>query len=192
MNYIELINDFWRLHTEEQFSPVEGMMYLHLLDVSNRLGWKNPFKQANARIASVLGVTEKTIVTARRHLEEAGLIHYQHGQGRRYVSTYTLLKASKNGAEIGAEIVEKKDPFYEVPPIKGINKDSDKVEKNDHYLGGNTTDNIKHKQEETKEKEYTYPLQDMSEDKSSDASFSSCEKLKVFTIQKSEHYEKRI
>lgn len=38
----------------------------------------------------------------------------------------------------------------------------------------------------------SYPLQDMSEDKSSDASFFSCEKLKVFTIQKSEHYEKRV
>jgi biotin operon repressor len=190
MNYIELINDFWRLHTEEQFSPVEGMMYLHLLDVSNRLGWKNPFKQANARIASVLGVTEKTIVTARRHLEEAGLIHYQHGQGRRYVSTYTLLKASKIGAVKDTEIVEIKDPFYEIPQNKGINKDPDKVEIKDPYLGGNTTANIKHKQEETKE--YTYPLQDMPEDKSSVDSFSSCENLKVFTIQKTEHYEKRV
>ena len=86
--------------------------------------------------------------------------------------------------------MEIKDPFYEVPQNKGINKGPDKVEIKTPYLGGNTTVNIKHKQEETKE--YTYPLQDMPEDKSSVDSFSSSDKLKVFTIQKTGYYEKRI
>ncbi|MBV5348821.1 hypothetical protein JZU61_04210 [bacterium] len=123
MNYIELINDFWKHHAEEQFSPVEGMMYFHLLDVSNRLGWKNPFKQANQRIASVLGVTEKTIQAARKHLESSGLIQYKHGDGRRYVSTYTLLSLeisdSLKGEETLPEKVEKNDPLI---PEKGTRK----------------------------------------------------------------------
>lgn len=154
MNYIELINDFWQLHAEEQFSPVEGMMYFHLLDVSNRLGWKNPFKQSNQRIASVLGVTEKTIQTARKHLEEALLIQYKHGDGRKYVSTYTLLRITESDQENtsekveknnplfnvkGAGKVEKKDPLIDKEIDKNEKKGSQKVEKKDGF----TTDNIK-------------------------------------------------
>ena len=90
MNYIELINHFWNAHREYCFSPVEIALYFYLLDVSNGLGWKNPFNHTNTFITGVLGISEKTLITARRNLEEAGLIGFEGGNGRRYSSTYYI------------------------------------------------------------------------------------------------------
>lgn len=82
MNYIELINNFWRLHEEHPFGTVAGMMYFHLLDVSNKQNWRNPFKRQNTRICGDLGITNPTLIKARNELKQRGLIEfYTKGKG---------------------------------------------------------------------------------------------------------------
>ena len=90
MNYIELINNFWRLHRGYSFSPIEIALYFYLVDVCNGLGWKNPFNQTNTYIVGTLGISEKALYSARKSLEEAGLIEFESGNGRRYKSAYFL------------------------------------------------------------------------------------------------------
>ena len=90
MNYIELINNFWRLHRGYSFSPIEIALYFYLVDVCNGLGWKNPFNQTNTYIVGTLGISEKALYNARKSLEEAGLIEFESGNGRRYKSAYFL------------------------------------------------------------------------------------------------------
>ena len=90
MNYIELINNFWRLHRGYSFSPIEIALYFYLVDICNGLGWKNPFNQTNTYIVGTLGISEKALYNARKSLEEAGLIEFASGNGRRYKSAYFL------------------------------------------------------------------------------------------------------
>ena len=130
MNYIELINNFWKAHREYSFSPVEIALYFYLLDVSNGLGWKNPFNQANTFIVGVLGISEKTLYNARKTLQEAGLIEFESGNGRRYKSSY-FLKGS-NCYNLSGTLSEEELP-------KGLHKGSNK----NNLSGGNSPVNNK-------------------------------------------------
>ena len=117
MNYIELINNFWKVHKEYNFSPIEIALYFYLLDVSNGLGWKNPFNQANTFIVGILGISEKTLYNARKTLEEAGLIEFESGNGRRYKSSYFLK---------GCNSYNLSGTLSEEDSIKGLPKGSNK------------------------------------------------------------------
>lgn len=101
MNYIELINNFWRIHQERCFSPIEVALYFYLLNVSNGLGWKNPFNHSNTFITGYLGISEKTLIGARKNLELAGVIEFTSGNGRRYSSSY-LIKGCNNSTLPGS------------------------------------------------------------------------------------------
>jgi len=70
MNYIELINNFWRKHEEHPFGTVAGLLYFHLLDVSNKQNWRNPFKRQNTRVCGDLGITNPTLIKARNKLKQ--------------------------------------------------------------------------------------------------------------------------
>lgn len=98
MNYIELINDFWLCHIERRFSTTEIALYFYLLSVSNRLGWKNPFNQSNTQIMGELGISDKTLINARKVLQEAGLIEFVSGAYRRNTTMYNIIKGRKNSA----------------------------------------------------------------------------------------------
>lgn len=76
MNYIELINNFWRKHEEHPIGTVAGLLYFHLLDVSNKQSWRNPFKRQNTRICGDLGITNPTLIKARNELKQRGLVDF--------------------------------------------------------------------------------------------------------------------
>ena len=76
MNYIELINHFWRKHDEHPFGTVAGLLYFHLLDVSNKQNWRNPFKRQNTRVCGDLGITNPTLIKARNELKQRGMIDF--------------------------------------------------------------------------------------------------------------------
>ena len=97
MNYIELINSFWRLDEETHFSDREIALYFHLLNTCNRLSWKNPFGQSNAMMVARFGWGKSAFDSAKKKLKDVGLIDFRPGDGRGNVYTYWIcgIKVSK-------------------------------------------------------------------------------------------------
>ncbi len=83
MNYIELINKFWTINLEATFSHAEVHLYFKLLEINNRLGWKNEFKCPNTRLEGETGMRTKTLINARQRLIDFGLITYKKGSTRK-------------------------------------------------------------------------------------------------------------
>lgn len=80
MNYIELINNFWKVDIEYSFTGNETKLYMYLLHTSNSLGWKNPFRLSYRQIASNANLAVNTIRTARNRLKQADLIDFSDGK----------------------------------------------------------------------------------------------------------------
>lgn len=80
MNYIELVNQFWRSDIEHSFTGNESKLYFFLLHISNTLNWKNPFRLSYRQIELGSGLTVNTIKTARNRLKQAGLINFTPGR----------------------------------------------------------------------------------------------------------------
>ncbi len=103
MNYIEQIRGFWRSHEEHSFSTTEVALYFYLLEVCNSCSWKNPFKRNNAKIEADLGISFKTLSTARNKLQQHGLIVLKTRNGYANVD-YTLGKFPKVRDEVRDEV----------------------------------------------------------------------------------------
>jgi len=93
--YTAMMRHFWQCQREHSFQPSEIAVYVHLVDTCFMLEWKNPFKHANGYLCGVLGISEKTLISARNRLQQAGLVGFQSGKHRRDLSTYTLLYLEK-------------------------------------------------------------------------------------------------
>jgi hypothetical protein len=91
MNYIELINQFWRMRRSKIITSVEADLYYYLMNVCNELNWENPFEHPNKLICATIGVTEKTMIAARNRLKQKGLIDFQPGKRKSKSPVYTLL-----------------------------------------------------------------------------------------------------
>ena len=79
MNYIELVNQFWRLDMEHNFPCTSTRLYFGLLNLSNKLGWKNPFGATNQQLAALVQCDEKTLIRCRKVLVKTGLISVKRG-----------------------------------------------------------------------------------------------------------------
>lgn len=91
LNYIEQINAFWEQAERGSSLPVSArLLYFALLHLSNRRGWQNPLFVGNPIICHLTGMTEKTVIQARRALVAAGLIQYTPGDGRGNATGYTI------------------------------------------------------------------------------------------------------
>lgn len=96
MTYLDLINQFWKLNKEYVFSANETQLYFKLLDTCNSLNWKNPFTHSNGFICGELGISEKTLRTARQQLVNYGLIEFKSVTMKKQMIVYTI-KTSPNG-----------------------------------------------------------------------------------------------
>jgi hypothetical protein len=90
MNYIEMINQYWQLREQGILTGAEGDLYMYLLHVSNKLGWKNPFNQSNALICAILNTSEPTLIRHRNTLKQAGLIEFESGKAVKKNTQYYL------------------------------------------------------------------------------------------------------
>jgi len=113
MNYIELINHFWKTRRKTRMTSVEADLYYFLMQESNIRGWENPFECHNGLIASTIGVTEKTMIGARRRLQQKGLIRFKPGQRKKKSPVYTLLPCNQE-----VQGTENKQPKPETKPSK--------------------------------------------------------------------------
>lgn len=123
MNYIDLINHFWRLDDGAQFTGWETKLYFYLLKTANGLGWVNEFWHSDGRTSANVGMSINTLKTSRNRLKQAGLINFisggkGHGNKTRYqiLPPEVWLKA-KAGAE-GQKTVLPKTYIPEMPLYK--------------------------------------------------------------------------
>lgn len=99
MNYIKLLNDFWRMRESQILKSQEADLYLYLLHRCNRGGWVNPFDLSTKEIERDLLMTRPTIVRSRATLQGCGLIKFREGKTRGKSPQYLLKKASKKQSE---------------------------------------------------------------------------------------------
>jgi hypothetical protein len=93
VSYISRINDFWKLHLEQPFEASDIMVYFYLLNISNSLGWKNPFGNADRHLAGNLKCGVNTLRRSKERLADRKLIKFDQG-GFKGQTLYTLLSVS--------------------------------------------------------------------------------------------------
>ena len=79
MNYINIIEGFWRMNAYDRFSSSEIILYLYLVHICNQNYWKMPIACKTATLQSELGLNKSTIIRARAKLRERGLIDFTEG-----------------------------------------------------------------------------------------------------------------
>ncbi|MGM9747069.1 MAG: hypothetical protein ACI30H_08935, partial [Paludibacteraceae bacterium] len=102
MNYIQLINNFWTSNELNSFRTTEISLYFYLLDVCNRLSWKESFKRNNRKIQVDLSISFNTLKDARNRLKQAGLINFETRSGDG-TTIYTLSNFDKVADEVSAK-----------------------------------------------------------------------------------------
>lgn len=91
MTYIELINNFWELDEDWQFTCCETRLYFYLLKTANRLGWVDSWTRSDTKVSSDVGVSVNSMKTARNRLVQAGLIEFKPGgNGQRDKTRYGI------------------------------------------------------------------------------------------------------
>jgi len=92
MNYIELINNFWRKDEFWQFTGTDTRLYFLLLKIANTVGWEDTIEQTDSKMSALVGVSSNTFKTAQKRLVKAGLISVELG-GKSYgnKSRYQIL-----------------------------------------------------------------------------------------------------
>jgi hypothetical protein len=94
VNYIELINNYWDIQSENDFSAQTGYLYFAVLDTFNRKKWKNPLKISNSYLVNKAKISEKTLIAARNRLQQFGFLEFESGKTNRTLTTYYLLNFS--------------------------------------------------------------------------------------------------
>lgn len=79
MNYIELINHFWKIDDGVQFTGWETKLYFYLVKTANGLGWVNEFWHADGKTAVNVGMSLNTMKTSRNRLKQFELIDFKEG-----------------------------------------------------------------------------------------------------------------
>ncbi|WP_135434148.1 hypothetical protein [Hymenobacter fodinae] len=136
MNYIILMNAFWKQDKQQPFTAAATRLYFYLLQHCNSISWTNPFQLADAYLCLGVGMNKGTLRTARESLVEADLIRYTPGgkTGRGDCAVYAIgadvlpLKVTKFNPlpdDKGPLMVAKIDPIPDpLPEEKGTEKGS--------------------------------------------------------------------
>lgn len=108
MNGYELANQFRRVRRKFCFSSIEADLFYELVAICNDEGWPDTFQYPNALLCATIGTSEKSLISARNRLQQAGLLNFISGH-KRFPTKYSFLplpevskKGSKNGSENGS------------------------------------------------------------------------------------------
>lgn len=80
MNYIQEINKFEQFVESNYLSSMAQLLWYKLMQKCNRSGWQEQIQISNLRLMADLHIGEKTLIKARKELEEAGLIEVVKGK----------------------------------------------------------------------------------------------------------------
>ena len=92
MNYINIIEGFWRMNAYDRFSSSEIILYLYLVHICNQNYWNMPIACKTATLQSELGMNKSTIIRARAKLRERGLIEFTEGVQNSCSPKYRILE----------------------------------------------------------------------------------------------------
>ena len=83
MNYIAQLNSFFEFKQTNTLSSNAQSLYVNLLHINNRCGWKRQFTVSNITLQSQACLSRQQLDKARNELINRGLIQYQKGNGNR-------------------------------------------------------------------------------------------------------------
>jgi len=95
MNYLDLINSFWKLRKEIGFSPAEADVYYYLLNKANESFWSKSLKVSTNLACVELEMSRPTFTKARNKLKQKNLIDFIEGN-RNTKTQYTIIDSVKN------------------------------------------------------------------------------------------------
>lgn len=133
MTYIDLINTFWFLDEDWEFTCCETRLYFYLVKTANRLGWVNSWTRSDTKVSSDVGVSVNSMKSARNRLAQAGLITFKSGgkgQGdkTRYQISYQNL-TPKPIPKLQPKVEPKPIPNHIPKPlqynVRALDKDKD-------------------------------------------------------------------
>lgn len=93
MQYIDLINNFWRIDEQKEFNGNETRLYFFLLHLANRSYWKIEWLEyGDEKMKAYLGISSTVLRTARENLKGVLLIDFvSGGRGFRVKTRYKIL-----------------------------------------------------------------------------------------------------
>ena len=136
MNGYTLANQFRKLRPSFLFSCVEADLFYELVALCNERNWPTEFQYSNPLLCATLGVSEKSLISARNRLKQAGLLEFTSGH-KRSPTVYRLFdpdaeiplhNASKN-ASTSASISASKSESRSDTPYKEQTKRKKKTPK---------------------------------------------------------------
>ena len=122
MTYIELINNFWELDEDWQFTCCETRLYFYLLKTANRLGWVDSWTRSDAKVSSDVGVSVNSMKTARNRLVQAGLIEFKSGGNGQRNKTRYIVRCQFRCQNLIPKLQPKHEPNLKPKPQPYINK----------------------------------------------------------------------
>lgn len=90
MNYIDLINQFWKIRRAKRISAYEADLYYYLLNECNSRMWLNPFELPTTLLCAELGISRKTLSDLRNRLRQKGLIEFEEGNRNKHGASYLI------------------------------------------------------------------------------------------------------
>jgi hypothetical protein len=82
MNGYTLANHFRKLRPSCSFSSIEADLFYELVALCNERSWPTEFQYSNLLLCATLGISEKSLITARNRLKQAGLLEFTSGHKR--------------------------------------------------------------------------------------------------------------
>jgi hypothetical protein len=82
MNGYTLANQFRKLRPSFLFSCIEADLFYELVALCNERNWPTEFQYSNPLLCATLGVSEKSLISARNRLKQAGLLEFTSGHKR--------------------------------------------------------------------------------------------------------------
>lgn len=91
MNLFNLLNNFWQIDENENFSGNETRLYFFLIHLANRSFWAEWIEYADKRMVANAGFSLQVLKSAREMLQSTRLIDYVSGGGFRVKTKYQIL-----------------------------------------------------------------------------------------------------
>ena len=102
MNYIDLINNFWRFYDENKndLNPSDIVLYKVILRYCNKIGWVNPFTINPYLMADINPLSQNTYYKSFKRLHDLKLIEWVKGKHNVSNQQVTILniKVSTNAS----------------------------------------------------------------------------------------------